>query len=166
MAFLFPKLFPGCVTSGGFGVNLTLADAMALYWKPVALQLQATCTETLTGNTFSINQTITNVETLGDLVCGNAVAYNGNDINYFQVGSDALQQGDLYMPGFFMQFILRDAEGFGRSCIADTTQPYPYNGNLSFLNSSIPVLFFDDDDPGEPHTGSGSLTIVSERTFD
>jgi hypothetical protein len=166
MAFLFPKFFPGCVTTGGFGVNLSLTDAMALYWKPIALQLQATCTETLTGNTFSINRTITNAQILDDLVCGGGVAYNGTDISYFFVGSSAFQQGDLYMPGFLMQFVLRDGSGSGRVCIADTNQLYPYNGNLSFLNGSIPVTFFNDDDPGQPHTGSGSLSIISERTFD
>jgi hypothetical protein len=166
MAFLFPKLFPGCVTTGGLGVNLTLVDAMALYWKPVSLQLQATCNDLGFGGTFSINETITNTQTLGDLVCGNQTSFNGVNITYFYVGPNAFQKGDLYMPSFLMEFQLLDAAGFGRICVADTSQSLSSNGSLSFLESSIPVTFFDDDDPGRPHSGSGSLTIVAERTFE
>jgi hypothetical protein len=166
MAFLFPKLFPGCVTTGGFGVNLTLTNAMALYWKPVGMQLQATCTELDSGQTFSINQTITNGQTLDDLVCGSSVAYGGAGIEAFDVGPNAFKQDEFYMPRFLMQFILRDQGDAGRICVADTSIDYSHNGNISFLDGFIPVLFFDDDDPGQPFEGSGSLTILSERTFE
>jgi len=161
MAFLFPNLFPGCVTTGGFGVNLTLTNAMALYWKPVTMQLQATCTELDSGKTFSINETITNGQTLDDLICGSSVDYGA-----FQVGPYAFKKDEFYMPSFSMLFVLRGQDGSGRFCVADTGIDYPRNGNISFLDGFIPVLFFNDDDPGLPFSGSGSLTMLAERTFE
>ena len=165
MAFLFPKLFPGCVTTGGFGINLSLTDAMALYWKPVAIRVQGTCTDLSSGDTFTMDTTYTSVQTLDDLVCGSSLEMNDAGVYVFSIGPDAFQQGEFYMPSMGVEFILRDAGGAGRICIIDTSTFYDTNGSFSFQNSSIPALFFNDDDPGAPHSGSGSFTIITPRTF-
>jgi hypothetical protein len=165
MAFLFPKLFPGCVATGGFGINLSLTDAMALYWKPVSLRVQGTCTDLFTGVIFTMDDTYTSVQTIGDLVCGSGLELIGPSALGFSIGPDALQQGELYMPSISVEFILRDIDGNGRICLIDTSTFYDTNGSLSFQNSSIPALFFNDDDPGAPHSGSGSFTIITPRTF-
>ena len=160
MAFLFPKLFPGCVTTGGFGINLSLTDAMALYWKPISLRVQGTCTDLKNGLTFTMDDTFTSAQTIDDLVCGSAL-----DFGAFSIGPAAFQQGELYMPSINVEFLLIGNEGFGRLCLIDTGVDYLTNGSFSFQNSSIPALFFDDDDPSIPHSGSGSFTIITPRTF-
>ena len=160
MAFLFPNLFPGCVTTGGFGINLSLTDAMALYWKTISLRVQGTCTNLLDDRTYTMDSTFTSGQTIDDLVCGSALDFGG-----FSIGPAAFQQGEFYMPSMGVEFILRDAGGAGRICIIDTSTFYDTNGSFSFQNSSIPALFFNDDDPGAPHSGSGSFTIITPRTF-
>jgi hypothetical protein len=165
MAFIFPKLFPGCVTTGGFGINLSLTDAMALYWKTISLRVQGTCTDLTSGDTFTMDKTYTSADTIGDLVCGGALELSSASVFAFQIGPDAFKQGEFYMPSMSVEFILVDEDGAGRFCVIDTNTFYDTNGSFSFQNSSIPALFFNDDDPGAPHSGSGSFTIVAPRTF-
>jgi hypothetical protein len=145
---------------------------MALYWKPTALRIQASCSAYVGVDreltTFSINQIITNTRTLDDLVCENAVAYNGVGVSYFFVGPKALQSStvdEFYTPSLLVEFLLTSDSGGGRLCIIDTSQYYSINGTLLFGNHIIPVTFFNDDDPSEEIFGSGSLSIISERPF-
>lgn len=166
MAFLFPKLFPDCVQEGGFNVSLSLENAMALYWKPIALQLVASCVDD--GATYSINITLTAQHTLDQLICGGAAAFIGLDENGIarglEIGPGAYKQGELYIPYLYGSFTLRDAGGAGRLLVI-RTDSYAGDSPISFQGQSFGGLFFNDD-TGGILSGSGSLTIVAERTFE
>lgn len=165
MAFLFPKLFPACVQEGGFNVSLSLENAMAMYWKAVAFQLIASCVDHSV--TYSLNITLTAEHTLDQLICGNTAIFSGLDENgivkSLSVGPGAYKQGELYIPYLYGEFIPRAGE-FGRALII-TTESYAGSSPISFQGQSFGGLFFNDD-TGAILSGSGSLTIVAERTFD
>jgi len=165
MAFLFPKLFPACVQEGGFNVSLSLENAMAMYWKATALELVASCSED--GKGFSTGVTLTAEHTLDQLICGGVATFRGTDqfgINrVLDVGPGAYKQGELYIPYLSGQFVL---SGFEASrLLLITTESNAGSSPISFQDQSIGGLFFNDDPPPKILSGSGSLTIVAERTF-
>jgi len=166
MAFLFPNLFPGCIQEGGYNVSLSLENAMAMYWKAVALQLVASCVDG--GVTYSTNITLTAEHTLDQLICGGPAIFTGLDeygiVRGLSVGAGAYKQGELYIPYLYGQFVPRDADGAGRSLLI-TTDSNAGGSPISFQGQSFGGLFFNDD-TGDILSGSGSLTIVAERTFD
>lgn len=166
MAFLFPNLFPGCIQEGGYNVTLSLENAMAMYWKAVALQLVASCVDG--GITYSTNITLTAEHTLDQLICGSTAIFSGLDENgvskSLSVGQGAYKQGELYIPYLYGEFIPRQADGAGRALLI-TTDSYAGSSPISFQGQSFGGLFFNDD-TGDILSGSGSLTIVAERTFD
>lgn len=166
MAFLFPKLFPGCVQEGEFNVSLSLENAMAMYWKAVAFQLIASCVDD--GKTYSLNITLTAEHTLDQLICGNSAVFIGLDqfgtLRGLTVGAGAYKQGDLYIPYLDGEFIPSDDEGFGRALVI-TNDFFAGSSPISFQGQSFDGLFFNDD-TGGALSGSGSLTIVAERTFE
>lgn len=165
MALLFPKLFPACVQEGGFNVSLSLENAMAMYWKAVAFELIASCVDD--GVTYSLNITLTAEHTLDQLICGSVARFSGLDQfgikRTLDVGAGAYKQKELYIPYLSGQFVLTSGE-FGRGLII-TTESYAGSSPISFQGQSFGGLFFNDD-TGAILSGSGSLTIVAERTFE
>jgi hypothetical protein len=166
MAFLFPNLFPGCIQEGGYNVSLSLENAMAMYWKAVALQLVASCVDD--GVTYSLNILLTAEHTLDELICGTVARFSGLDQfgikRTLDVGAGAYKQGELYIPYLYGQFVPSAGDGSGRGLII-TTESYAGSSPISFQGQSFGGLFFNDD-TGDILSGSGSLTIVAERTFD
>lgn len=169
MAFLFPKLFPGCITDGGFNVSLSLENAMAMYWKPLAFQFVASCSDG--GDSFSINTSLQLSEatgyTLDQLICGDGRLFfsSSSAFAFIDFSGVAYSNGELYVPHFYMEAGLTGPGGSGRlfSCRSDFNETT--SGFISFNGQSLGALFFDDDTGGSL-SGSGSLTIISQRTFE
>jgi hypothetical protein len=169
MAFLFPKLFPNCVTTGGFNVSLSLENAMAMYWKPMAFQFVASCTED--GDSFSINTTLQLSEatgyTLSELICSDGRLFfsSSNAFAYMDFSGAAYSNEELYVPSFSMEAGLTGSGGFGRNFICRSDFYDEPSGFISFNGQSLGATFFNDDTLA-PLSGSGSLTIIAERTFE
>lgn len=169
MAFLFPKLFPECITEGGFNVSLSLENAMAMYWKPLAFQFAASCTED--GDSFSINTSLQLSEatgyTLNQLICGDGRLFfsSSSGFAYIDFSGAAYLDGELYVPHFYMEAGLTGPGGSGRIFVCRSDFDEETSGLISFNGQSLGALFFNDD-TGATLSGSGSLNIITERTFE
>lgn len=169
MAFLFPKLFPGCIQEGGYNVSLSLENAMAMYWKPIAFQINASCYDPYEG-TFSVNTTLTTTDTLHEIMCGAQLFFGsppGTPQCLISFNGSAFKNEELYIPDFYLELELGSTQqAGGRYGSTITSLDIPSSGNISFNGQSFGMAFFSDDHPGELFSGSGSLSIISERTFD
>jgi len=138
-------------------VLLSLENAMAMYWKAISFQLVASCVDD--GETFSIDTTLTTNTTVDELICGVAPSFGNGGNDYISMNTYAYSQGELYVPSFYM------VANFQRIMICTSDQNYGVSGSISFQGISFGADFFNDD-TGKFLSGSGSLTIIAERTFE
>jgi hypothetical protein len=169
MAFLFPKLFPNCIQEGGFNVSLSLENAMAMFWKPITFQISASCYDPFVEESFSCNTTMTTTATLDEIMCGSSFGFNapfGGDNASLSFSGSAFKKGELYIPSlFFLIGLGSTLQGGGRYGVTATSSEPKSSGSISFNGQSFGMYFFNDDYPDEGFSGSGLLSIISERPF-
>ena len=117
---------------------------------------------------FPISITLTAEHTLDDLICGGVAQFNGPDqfgiIRGLGVGPGAYKQGELYIPSLFGDFVLGGGDAARGLFIG--TDSNAGSSPISFQGQSFGGLFYNDDPPPKILSGSGSLTIIAERTFE
>ena len=172
MAFLFPKLFPGCVQEleGSPNVVFSLSEAMELYWRALSFNMSLFCSDSQ--DSFSANVTLTSSTTLDELVCGSVNIFESQGVpgdagGSLFIGANAYQQGNLYSPNISGQARMNDSEGNGRLALFDF---FPGGDGLvapiTFIGKQFQVFFFRDETGEQPSSGGGSISIASYRTFD
>lgn len=173
MAFLFPKLFPGCVEELGGSPNVvfSLSEAMELYWRALSFNMSLFCSDSQ--DSFSANVTLTSLTTLDDLVCGQVNTFSSQGVpgdagGILFIGSNAYRQGNLYSPNISGQARMNDSEGAGRLALFQLI-PESEEGliaPITFIGKQFQVFFFRDEQGEQPSAGGGTISIASYRTFD
>jgi len=172
MAFLFPKLFPGCVQEleGSPNIVFSLSEAMELYWRATSLNMSLFCSDSQ--DSFSANVTLISLTTLDELVCGSGNTFTsqpggGDAGGTLYIGPDAYRQGNFYNPNISGGARMNDSEGNGRLALFNL---FPPEGDgllapITFIGKQFQVFFYRDEQSEQPSSGGGSISVASYRTF-
>jgi hypothetical protein len=166
MAFLYPKLFPGCIAEySGNNQPFSLDEAMDLFWRATSLNVSLTAQDSI-GTIYTLNSTYSALFSLDDLTCGSQQAFGNSTEFGLTINNGAVKSGDLYCSDYlYSDAYLADSIGRRISFQLEMPNISEIVSTISFLGKSAYCIFYNDDS-GERLSGSGSISIASRRTFD
>lgn len=159
MAFLFPKLFPFCVQDAGetavgdgtqYPFEMTLEDAMALYWKFLSVKI-----------TDNLIFSFTTIRIGGDP--SDCVAYHSFSGEFSAIGSWPNKMSNMICPPspYFYGTVFGNPNGFLTSTLAE---PIDTEGVYSLLyGSSVITKTINDEAKFYPNF---SLSIATANEYD